>query len=1098
VLLDRFLLDRNEAAFTTLVSRHGPLVLRLCRRWLRQEHDVEDAFQATFLVLARWACAIRGRDSLAAWLHGVAYRVASRLRTADSRRQQREAPCDDLDPLDPHRDPLEELSARELLGVMDEEVQQLPHVYRLPVVLCCLEGKSQEEAARLLAWTIGSVKGRLERGRKRLRERLARRGLNLPAALAVVSIGQGAASAGVPAALVGATVRAALVLAARSERLAGAIPARVAALAEAGLTGMVLRKVKIAMGLVLLAGVLGTGVGLAVYQARTATSGPGQEAVMLAPMDAEPHGSQEDGSTRTDLYGDPLPLGAITRLGTVRYRHGQRVRSVAFSPDGKLIASAGADYSVRLWDRATGREVRRFIGHKDIVNFVCFTPDGKILITSSGDPFNVKDPSIRFWNAATGQEVGRLFAAANVRPITTAVALSPDGKVLAAGQDDRILLVGVPYRQSQGVLPVEKGKVMCVRFSPDGQCLAAVIESVGVCLFDLKTKQIAWQNTDQPYLYQGLQFAPDGRTLAVSTAVRQPIRLLDAATGKEVLRFKGPHPGAWPFAFSHDGKRLFSDGWGRNGIIWDVATGKPSGALDPPLSSVRQLVLSPDGRVLAEAGNRAVRFWDATTGKGIAGPEGAQDMIDAIALSPDGRTLLTASHFDRQAGPRLWDLATGRQRLALVGQESSRAAAFSPDGRTFAAGCYDQTPTLADTATGMVIRRCEGKRGLVDSLVFTADGKRLLSSGWIDTAIRLWDPATGKELPRLGELPKGGGARCLALSPDGAYLATGGMDRIIRLWDLAARKEVRQLVGQQGSIWALAFAPDGKRLAAVTATGTFNFNANGTDPVIRVWDIATGEQLQAMQGPPAGSWSVAWSPDARVIASGGEDHVIRLWEVMTGQERARLSGHEGPVSALAFTQEGRRLISGSSDTTLLVWDLVALRPAKPPAAQDIPALWADLAHPDAAVAFRALSGLAAAPGLSVSWLKERLRPIAAPNSQRLARLIARLDDVGFTSREEASRELESLDELAAPALREAQKHPSAEVRRRAKQLLSNVRDLGPGQVQKLRAVEVLEQIGTPPAQRILESIAKGAPAGRLTQEAKASLERLARRPSSNR
>src|SRR5262245_29760530 len=205
-LVERFVRRRDEVAFAALVERHGPMVLRLCRRVLADLHAAEDAFQAVFLILARRAADIRPREAVAGWLHGVVYRVALKARAADSRRKQREELSADLAPPDPHPDPLAELTVRELLTALDEEVQRLPDVYRLPVILCCLEGQTQEEAARLLGWTPGSIKGRLERGRAWLLARLARRGLSLPAALAAVGIGQGAASAGLPAALACATV----------------------------------------------------------------------------------------------------------------------------------------------------------------------------------------------------------------------------------------------------------------------------------------------------------------------------------------------------------------------------------------------------------------------------------------------------------------------------------------------------------------------------------------------------------------------------------------------------------------------------------------------------------------------------------------------------------------------------------------------------------------------------------------------------------------------------------------------------------------------------------------------------------------------------
>ena len=195
-LLNRFLTNRDSEAFAALVRRHGSLILCVCRRLLSDSHDAEDAFQATFLVLARKASSVRPASALAAWLHGVAYRIALRLRGARARRRQREVPISELALPGRFSDPLAELSTRETLCILHEEVQRLPQVYRLPVILCCLEGLSQEEAARRLGWTAGTVKGRLERGRKQLHERLVKRGLTLMAALAAAEIARGTVTAG--------------------------------------------------------------------------------------------------------------------------------------------------------------------------------------------------------------------------------------------------------------------------------------------------------------------------------------------------------------------------------------------------------------------------------------------------------------------------------------------------------------------------------------------------------------------------------------------------------------------------------------------------------------------------------------------------------------------------------------------------------------------------------------------------------------------------------------------------------------------------------------------------------------------------------------
>jgi RNA polymerase sigma factor (sigma-70 family) len=259
-LLQRFVDGRDEAALAALVSRHGPMVLRVSRRVLGNAHDAEEVFQATFLVLARRAHAIRRRNSLAAWLHGVAHRLARKALAVRLWRQRHEVTCPAPHPADPHGDPLAQLTARELVTVVDAELQRLPEVYRLPVILCCLEGRTQEEAARLLGWTAGSVKGRLERGRARLHKRLVCRGLTLSAALAAVEVARDSAAAAMVAQMVRPTVRSAVAFAARQTATAGGISAQAVALAGELVKSMALAKVKIAAALLIAVGVLATGL----------------------------------------------------------------------------------------------------------------------------------------------------------------------------------------------------------------------------------------------------------------------------------------------------------------------------------------------------------------------------------------------------------------------------------------------------------------------------------------------------------------------------------------------------------------------------------------------------------------------------------------------------------------------------------------------------------------------------------------------------------------------------------------------------------------------------------------------------------------------
>jgi RNA polymerase sigma factor (sigma-70 family) len=282
-LLSRFIKNRDESAFAALVDRHGALVLHVCRRVLGNFHDTEDAFQATFLVLAHKAASVRRPESLAAWLHGVAHRAAIKARSTRQRLQTISCQSDNviLSSADRHPDPPADLSVRESLEIIDEELERLPEVYRLPVILCGLESRSLEEAARQLGWTVGSVKGRLERGRARLHARLVRRGATLSAVLTAAEASREAASAAaVVARLLAGTARAAVAFAARQPALAGEVSSEAVTLAGQLLRDMAFAKLRIAV--LLLPVMLLLTTGLVLYLAAPAPS-PDAAQVQPAP-----------------------------------------------------------------------------------------------------------------------------------------------------------------------------------------------------------------------------------------------------------------------------------------------------------------------------------------------------------------------------------------------------------------------------------------------------------------------------------------------------------------------------------------------------------------------------------------------------------------------------------------------------------------------------------------------------------------------------------------------------------------------------------------------------------------------------------------------
>ncbi|MGH7169830.1 MAG: sigma-70 family RNA polymerase sigma factor, partial [Gemmataceae bacterium] len=407
--LERFVAQRDEDAFAVLVRRHGPMVRGVCRRLLHHRQDAEDAFQATFLVLARKAGSVRWIGSIGPWLYQVAYRLASKARVDAARRREHERQAA-AEPLAPAADP----SWREVCAALDEELQALAEKYRAPLVLCYLEGQTRDEAAERLGWSLGTLKRRLQQGRELLRVRLTRRGVTLPAAL--LSAGLTGNEAG--AALSSLAARS-LAQAATAFASGGAISGphlQAIPLAEGMLQMMSTKMVKVLAVLVL---TLSAATGAGLWTCRMLVAEPPQQQPASPPDTARyhrPRQAAKEEQPRTDRYGDPLPPGVVARFGTVRLRHPNWVNGVAFTPDGKTLASAGWRGEIRLWESASGVEIACLRGHKHTVDGVTFSADGKTLVSAGGDGM------IRVWDVLSRQ--GRFSVKGHEGSMVACVAIS--------------------------------------------------------------------------------------------------------------------------------------------------------------------------------------------------------------------------------------------------------------------------------------------------------------------------------------------------------------------------------------------------------------------------------------------------------------------------------------------------------------------------------------------------------------------------------------------------------------------------------------------------------------------------------------------------
>ncbi|MHB1424185.1 MAG: sigma-70 family RNA polymerase sigma factor [Gemmataceae bacterium] len=1084
-LLARFV-SRGEAdAFEEILERYAPLVWGACRRSAADEADAEDAFQATFLALVRQASRLEGRQALGAWLHTVAVRLARKAR-ARTRRQHTQAALPERTTLS---DVADDASSREMLQTVDEEIEQLPPLLREPLILCCLQGRTRDEAAEALGCSVGTIKGRLERGRDLLRRRLQRRGVQLPAAFLMVSLTGGR----IRAALWAKTMQAAMYTP----------PSAIVALAEAALPALTAGKCKMIVAIMLLAA-SAAGVAGSMLTAKPRETA---EPVQQAKAAAEPKKPQTP-QVRTDRHGDPLPEGAIARLGTVRWRHGFLIKALAYSPDGKKIAAVTDGLALTLWDAATGKALCRFPNFTQFKR-LAFSPDGKMIAAAD-------NPDCYLWDVATGKEVRRLKGHQNV---VRGVAFSPDGKQVATGSDDGTVRLWDPATgKEQRRIDCSSGEGCPLAYSPDGKSIASSSMDGTIHFWDPATGKERRRLSGHQKAVFSIAFSREGKRLT-SLSADGTLRLWDVAAGRPLRSLLFEEIGVdWAIDFSPDGALLA--GGHRDGTIrlWDVAEGMEKRRWQAGARNIRAIAFSPDGKTLASGTIWGIiRLWDVATGRERHPSEDPQGSIDFVRYSANGSSLVSISGDSRLLW---WDLATRMPRRQFAWTAKDRGpAALSPDGNTLAVGAESDFKErlwevrLWDVRTDKPGRLLGKQKGMSGGIAFSPDG-RLVACGGEDHLIHVWDASNGKETRQIKDVPTGGMSLCF--SPDSKALACGiaGKDRAkpaLHLWDVASGKErTRFDVRIQGSPYGtrLAFSPDGRVLA---------FASGDQNPLlVRLWDTASGKELCRYAGPgDAGPndrvLALTFSPDGKLVASSAVFHPlfhhgqrassVHVWEAATGRLLRRFEGHPSFVGSVVFSPDGLTVASGAGDSTILLWDITGRRPdgrwrAQPLTPRELETCWTSLANEDAAKAYDAVWALVAAPEQAVPFLQKHLPPVPRPDAKIVSRLIAELDSDEFVVRQKATDELSKLGDAIAPALRDAlQGKPSLEVRRRMQQLLDQTRDWTPQRLRDHRAIQALEHIGTRQAKEVLRALAEGAPEARLTEEAKATLHRLEHAPA---
>ncbi len=840
-------------------------------------------------------------------------------------------------------------------------------------------------------------------------------------------------------------------------------------------------------------------------------AGPGVASGAAPPDSASPGGR--------DVLGDPLPPAAVLRLGSLRLQQSGAITGLFFGKDDRVLFAAADGAPLRAWEVGTGKESVVVGLPAGPVAAAAMTPGGRFLAAAGTDRV------VRVVDLAIGKVVSQWRSGVAA---CTLLAFSGDGRTLAWLEPGQALHVrDLAAARDLRVLKAGATGLTNLALSPNGKLLATVHrDQVGIVLWDVGTGKRIRRYVEERYRGQpagSLAFTPDGRSLVSTMEGKAQVWEIDSIEQKTTIEDATAVFGL--AALSGDGKTLAAVNQGQTIRAYRVEGGKLLQSLDNLRDGVNAVAFSGNGKLLAVgASNGRVRLFDLGTGKEKALPGGwgrpAQgagflrggtevvtvagdrisrwsvrtgkavkhlplnlETLSGVALSSDGEV---AAVVTSEGAVRIFDTLRGVERCALPGTgENQGPFALSPDGRLAARLSFTEaeaTLSLFDMRTGKprLRRKLTGTTLGSQTLFFSSDSRMLYTGHSESDQLRVLEVATGKER-RSCRLPRGLAA--------------------VREADSGEWRLMLRLLGKGGPAWGFLEATRAEWTRGLVFTSDNRAYVLPRGERLALYDRHTARPIRGFDGAEGEVDALALSPDGRLLAGGGSDTAVRLWNIATGRLLVSLAGHRGKIQQVAFSPDGGRLLSVSGDGTVLVWDVAAaLRlpagSAARPARRNVEALWRELASDDAAVAEQAIDEMAEQQAAAVRLLRKHLSPVPPVALDRLNRLIQDLDSNDAAVRDLATGQLAGLDELARAALQRAAGSPSAEVRKRVKNLLERLDrgELSGLQARPLRAVEVLEKVASPGARQLLAELAHGAADAVLTRGAADALRRLAARP----
>ncbi|MBE9100520.1 BTAD domain-containing putative transcriptional regulator [Vacuolonema iberomarrocanum] len=571
------------------------------------------------------------------------------------------------------------------------------------------------------------------------------------------------------------------------------------------------------------------------------------------------------------------------------------VCSMAFSPDGSLLATGDGGGRIVIWRMADQKPILTVQASTSWIIDLDFSQNGQQLVSEQTSSLNV-------WDVASGQLIKTLNGH---KSLIWTVASSPTENLLVSGSVDADLIVwDLEKSELLHRLIGHTQQINAAAFSPDGTQIVSASVDKTLRIWNFKTGEMLndWPCESEP---QCVSFSPNGQHLAIGQ-YDGTINIWNLQTEQIELTFKAHQSQIVSIAFSPCGEYLASGGVDATTKLWDPKTGQLLHITTVYINSIWRLAFTPDGKYLAVSSNDStIRLWEMPKKQLFKTLQGYSSWVTTVRFHPK-QPLLCSGSGDCKV--RLWNVITGDLVKTFEGQRDwILRVTLSPCGQKVVSGSNDSTIHIWDVETGQHLNTLLGHNAPIWSVEFSPDGQQLLSSSF-DQTIRLWNVTTG-QATTMKQAHKGWvfDAR---FSPDGKQFASTGMDGAIKLWNAETTAPIRSWQSQQGSTWALAFSADGKRLF----TG-------GEAPIVKVWNTETSELLQTLEGHVAGVWAIEASPDGNLLASGCDDQTVKLWDVHTGQLLQTLDLHQGRINALAFTPDSQMLASGSSDGTIRLWDL---------------------------------------------------------------------------------------------------------------------------------------------------------------------------------